>query len=78
MATFALIVADPNGIGAHVNTVVSRHRTVRAAAAALARVAYARWAYVAEIAADGSYPARVAGMQMPADRLARDILTEVI
>lgn len=59
MAKFALIIANPNSD--EIGEIVSRHRTAEAAVAAMRKLDYARWAYVAERRSDGSYPLRCEG-----------------
>lgn len=54
--TYALIIANPNSN--ELGDIVSRHRTAEAAQAALSKLPYSRWAYVAKRRADGSYPTR--------------------
>jgi len=58
MPNFAVIVADPNSDT--LGKIVSRHRTMEAACAALAKLKMPdwRWAYAAEREADGSWPLR--------------------
>jgi len=55
---FALIVADPNSTA--LGEIVSRHRTAAAAEKAMGKLSNlaARWAYVAERRADGTFPTR--------------------
>ncbi len=57
MTKFALIIANPNSD--ELGEIVSTHRTREAAERALHKLAYARWAYVAERKSDGSWPCRV-------------------
>lgn len=67
---YALIVADPNSSA--FGEIISRHRTTKAAGIAYSKLSYTRWAYVAERRADGSYPRRVAALDLPAHQEAME------